>query len=61
MTKFIRNPYVPGMGDSQSLISDELAVTWIKNGNTEIRDTPWPGLQVVESYVVVDGPAKVVK
>jgi hypothetical protein len=58
--KYLRNQAFPDVGieESQSKISDELAAVWIKNGNTNIGDVPWPGLPFVISYVVTDGPAK---
>lgn len=60
MSKYIRNaPFsVPDMEESQSEISDELAALWIKNANTEISNSPWPGLPFVMTYFVTDGSAK---
>lgn len=57
--KYIRNDTAPiaDMPESQSKISDELAAVWIKNGNTNIRDLPWPNLPFVQAYFVTEGPA----
>lgn len=58
MTKYVRNPAFPGIEESQSEISDEIAAIWRKNGNDRICDTPWPGLPFVGAYFVTEGPAK---
>lgn len=60
MSKYIRNDahLSVGMGESQSEISDELGDLWVRNGNTNISDEPWPGLPFVQTYFVTDGPAK---
>lgn len=41
---------------TQSEISDELAELWIKNGNKNISDNPWPDLKIVPAYIVADAP-----
>jgi hypothetical protein len=54
--KYIRNPSPDGWELTQSEIPDELAALWISNGNTEIRDNPWPDLEMVQSYIVSSLP-----
>lgn len=58
MSYYIRNDAFPEDGVSQSEISDELAALWIKNGNKNISDMPWPNLPLVTAYFVSDTPAR---
>lgn len=54
--KYIKNIGVSNKEDNQSEISDEIAKLWIKNGNTNIKDTPWPNLKIVPCFTVIGNP-----
>lgn len=54
--KYLKNEMPDGSVNGQSEISDELAELWIKNGNKNISDSPWPDLKMVKALFVSDKP-----
>lgn len=56
--KYIKNEFPEPELSTQSEISDELAELWIKNGNPNISDNPWPDMIMVPSYIVVEGSSQ---